>query len=192
MERHKIIDLLADRETATLQKWLEEHPSVQIVSRDRYTNYSNAVGWQKKGMPIKSMARELGMSRNTVKKYLHLEEPPFRRSIGKAGLGLFDAYIRRRIKEQPRIKPIQLYEEIKQRGYKGARSTAYEHLHRYVHRPPGSAFTRLPDLFYVPSKVAFLLLRKPQRSNSKERRLVSSLCTRCPEIKTAWQGSSKK
>ena len=43
LEQHKIIDLLKDRETATLQKWLEEHPGVQIVSRDRYTNYSNAI-----------------------------------------------------------------------------------------------------------------------------------------------------
>lgn len=266
LERHKIIDLLADRETATLQKWLEEHPGVQIVSRDRYTNYSNAIvtalpgctqvvdrwhllknmceglqklvernhqhvkyvrrkeikrlqkqsssqwlrslkkkpskctanytrrwqqlrqikRWQKKGMPIRSMAWQLGMSRNTVKKYLHLREPPFRRSIGQAGLSLFDAYIRRRIREQPHIKLIQLYGEIKQRGYKGAQSTAYEHLHRYVHRPPGSTVPRLPDLFYVPSKVAFLLLRKPAQLNSKERRLVSSLCAQCPEIKIAY------
>jgi transposase len=41
--QHQIIGLLKDRETTTLQKWLEEHPGVQIVSRDRYANYSNAI-----------------------------------------------------------------------------------------------------------------------------------------------------
>jgi transposase len=43
LEQHKIVDLLRDRETATLQRWLEQHPGVQVVSRDRYTNYANAI-----------------------------------------------------------------------------------------------------------------------------------------------------
>jgi transposase len=43
LERHKIIDLLRDWKTATLQQWLEEHPGVQLVSRDRCTNYANAI-----------------------------------------------------------------------------------------------------------------------------------------------------
>jgi transposase len=43
LEHHKIIDLLNDRETNTLQKWLEQHPGVEVVSRDRYSNYSNAI-----------------------------------------------------------------------------------------------------------------------------------------------------
>jgi transposase len=38
LEAHKIIDVLQDRESSTLQKWLEEHPGAQILSRDRYTN----------------------------------------------------------------------------------------------------------------------------------------------------------
>src|SRR5207248_5773614 len=35
LQTHKIIDLLADREAESVQKWLAKHPEVEIVSRDR-------------------------------------------------------------------------------------------------------------------------------------------------------------
>ena len=40
LEQHKIIDLLPDREAATLQAWLQRHPEVQVVSRDRSITYA--------------------------------------------------------------------------------------------------------------------------------------------------------
>lgn len=266
LEHHKIIDLLKDRETATLQHWLEEHPGVEIVSRDRYTNYSNAITgalpharqvvdrWHllknlceglhkivernhqhlkyarrkeiqqlqkatkapllrkhkraaakritlyerrkyqlrqikvqyQKGVPIQVMARELGMSRNTVKKYLHLKEPPCRRTFLQVNIALFDAYIRKRLKEQPTIQLQLLYKEIKQRGYNGCRSTAYEYFHQYVSRIPQRRVPRLPDIFYVPSKISFLLIRKQQQLTDGEQKLINALCCQCPEIKTAY------
>jgi Transposase/Helix-turn-helix domain len=39
LETHKIVDLLADREAESVQKWLEAHPEVEIVSRDRGGTY---------------------------------------------------------------------------------------------------------------------------------------------------------
>jgi transposase len=256
LEQHKIVDLLADRETKTLQKWLEEHPGVEIVSRDRYTNYSNAITaalprctqvadrwhllknlgadlkklvernhqhikyarkkeikrlrkqshfrwlrkqkevsskltenyarrWQQfqeikklqvKGVPILAMARTLGMSRNTVKKYLHLQEPPRRKSFLQVNIAAFDAYIRRRIKQEPDVQLMKLFREIKERGYNGGRISAFVHLHEYINRASGFKPPRLPDIFYVPSKISFLLLRKPEQLNSKEQTLATDLC----------------
>ncbi|UIJ32233.1 ISL3 family transposase [Cereibacter azotoformans] len=43
LERRKVIDLLPDREPATVEAWLAEHPSVEIVSRDRGGGYGLAV-----------------------------------------------------------------------------------------------------------------------------------------------------
>ena len=38
---HAIIDLLPDREAATVQKWLEEHEEIELVSRDRGGAYAD-------------------------------------------------------------------------------------------------------------------------------------------------------
>jgi transposase len=43
LERHRVIDLLADREAATLAAWLKQHPGIEIVSRDRSPTYTSGV-----------------------------------------------------------------------------------------------------------------------------------------------------
>jgi transposase len=48
LERHRPIDLLPDREAATVMAWLKAHPEIDLVSRDRASVYGQAV---KKGAP---------------------------------------------------------------------------------------------------------------------------------------------
>src|SRR5215218_4206156 len=48
LERHRVIDLLADRESATLAAWLKAHPGVEVVSRDRSPTYAAGIN---KGAP---------------------------------------------------------------------------------------------------------------------------------------------
>jgi transposase len=45
---HEIIDLLPDRETETAQSWMETHPEIDLVSRDRAGDYAAAA---RKGAP---------------------------------------------------------------------------------------------------------------------------------------------
>lgn len=43
LERRQIIDLLPDRAPATVEAWLRERPSIEIVARDRNGGYGGAV-----------------------------------------------------------------------------------------------------------------------------------------------------
>lgn len=42
LERRQVIDLLPDREPATVEAWLRAHPDIQIVARDRNGGYGGA------------------------------------------------------------------------------------------------------------------------------------------------------
>ena len=44
LERHRVIDLLADRTADTLVAWLGGHPHITIVARDRSTEYARGIG----------------------------------------------------------------------------------------------------------------------------------------------------
>jgi hypothetical protein len=41
LERHRVIDLLADREGSTLEGWLKSHPEVELITRDRAMAYAD-------------------------------------------------------------------------------------------------------------------------------------------------------
>jgi len=43
LERRKVIDLLPDREAESIEKWLKDHPGVEIITRDRFANFANGV-----------------------------------------------------------------------------------------------------------------------------------------------------
>lgn len=42
LERGDIIDLLPDRDAATVKKWFADHPGIELISRDRSSSYAQA------------------------------------------------------------------------------------------------------------------------------------------------------
>jgi transposase len=42
LERGDVIELLPDRDATTVKKWLEDHPEVELISRDRSSTYAQA------------------------------------------------------------------------------------------------------------------------------------------------------
>src|SRR5205807_8477405 len=39
---HQVIDLLPDRSSETVKVWLQGHPEIDVISRDRASNYAEA------------------------------------------------------------------------------------------------------------------------------------------------------
>jgi len=42
LERSEVVDLLPDRNAETVKSWLNEHPGIELISRDRASSYSHA------------------------------------------------------------------------------------------------------------------------------------------------------
>jgi transposase len=42
LERHEVVDVIHDRSAKTMTAWLEQHPTIEIVSRDRCGLYAQA------------------------------------------------------------------------------------------------------------------------------------------------------
>ena len=43
LERHAVLDLLPDRSAATASAWMQQHPEIELVSRDRSPEFATAV-----------------------------------------------------------------------------------------------------------------------------------------------------
>jgi transposase len=43
LEQHRVVDLLSDRSSETLAAWLEAHPGIKIISRDRAREYIKGI-----------------------------------------------------------------------------------------------------------------------------------------------------
>lgn len=43
LEHHRVVDLLPDREVDTVAAWLQQHPSIELVSRDRSREFARAI-----------------------------------------------------------------------------------------------------------------------------------------------------
>lgn len=43
LERRSVIDILDDRSVESAAKWLRDHPSIEVVSRDRCGLYAQAI-----------------------------------------------------------------------------------------------------------------------------------------------------
>ena len=81
LDTHDIIDLLPDREAKSVQQWLEGHPEVVLVSRDRAEAYADAAAW---GAPLAQqvadrwhLCKNLGdaIEKFLIRAHIHLPEP---------------------------------------------------------------------------------------------------------------------
>jgi transposase len=77
LERHQVVDVLADRSAATTASWFRQHPNVEVVSRDRAGLYAEAA---REGAPQARQVADrfhlLQNFRETVERQLGRYEAP--------------------------------------------------------------------------------------------------------------------
>ena len=267
LHEHTVVELLPDRETATLQNWLRNHPEINIVTRDRFSRYALAVStslpdaiqvtdrWhllknmgdamkrllerkrqqiitlqaeqaiqvledepqyspspkprqQEKisprqqllqrvkemyatGKGTKTIARTLGISRNTVKKYIHLHEPPQKKGTRTTNLISFSEYLQTRINQDAYVESLQLFQEIKAMGYNGGRTILYSYLKKYGKQRNRTRLAKLPAVSWTTAKMKVLLCKSEHQLQEKDLQLVKDICSKSPEIDRARQLAGK-
>ncbi len=272
LDTHAIIDLLPDREAATVQHWLETHEEVDIVSRDRggayadgatqgapqaqqcadrwhlcsnlgeaverflirthtqlpepqptetaqpaeagasppLSSYSATPAQQGRtqgrllrkwklyqrvkelhaaGMSLRKIGEELGLARNTVRKYFR--EPPesprptpraFRASL----LDPYDDYLLERLSQGCR-NAAQLFREIQDQGFSGSLSITKAYV-RYLQssthdgKAPRTRTQRAEAI--SPRELRWLLTHKREKLDQEDQARLDQLLTVSTEVQT--------
>jgi transposase len=98
--------------------------------------------WHRQGMSVSAIARQSGLDRKTVRKYIHrgLEAPAYGpRKPRQTILDPFTGYLRERVSAFPGLTGSRLFREIKERGYAGGYTAVTDFL-REIRPGPASSF----------------------------------------------------
>jgi len=168
--------------TTTPEKSADPQPSV-FEARFIQAKQLAAEGYSRR-----SLARQLGMSRNTVKRYMTMQTfhyGPRRRR--PTMLDSYIPYIEKRWDEGCHNSRI-LWEELQQRGFSGSYGTVRCFVQRYRKELPTmtAASVVTPHPIWSPHQTAWLLFREPATLAFDESAFVSALCATVSEIAIAY------
>ena len=131
-----------------------------------------------KGVSKRAIARELGISRNTVKKYVHLEEcpsyPKVKKKANKLGPYLDEL---QKLWEQGVNNGAQLYERVKELGFSGVQRTIERWASRQKKNGAPKEQNPTPEkvIPWSPRRGAWLLTKQESELDSDEQKLLQEL-----------------
>lgn len=154
----------------------------------RQARYEEVARLHREGMPIRRIARRLGMARNAVRRWLRAGEAPvYRRAPGASALDRHLGYVERRWAEGCH-NSAQLWRELRDQGFNGG----YDIVRRWAIRRRGldaAGIDRQSPLpsWRVPSsrRAARLLTTPAEELTEADRQFVDTLTALAPEIRAA-------
>ena len=274
LEAGRPVDLLPDRSAASLAGWLKQHPGVEVIVRDRSTEYARGatIGapdsvqvvdrWHvlrnvreaaerllerhrqdlrqvhataqptrsrrrspaeearraavrrraadfhaevqrlaADGETISGIARQLGVTRTMVRRYLFADAPPEREHARRRSrLDPHEPYLRRRWAEGCR-NALLLWREVRERGYAGTSRQVSRWAEERRERDPSAPRMGRPPLTPEPPgagperrsarrpsvpQLAWLLVRDPGGLDDDDLALLGRLQAACPPAATAY------
>jgi transposase len=165
LEKRRVIDLLADREAATLAAWLKHHPGVEVVSRDRSPTYASGIY---EGAPAAVQVADrfhlLLNVREAVEKVMMRQN--------------------RLLRSHSLAAPVSTAPTEENDAYAGCRLRLQPHLQRpkRVRQRRASPRLRLPS-----ARAAAWMLLRPEELTDEDKKTVELLCRLSPEVRQAQQ-----
>ncbi|MGA9994458.1 MAG: ISL3 family transposase [Pyrinomonadaceae bacterium] len=164
LEQHQPIDLLPDREAATLAAWLTAHPGIEIVSRDRSQAYAAGINeGAPRALQVADRFHLLMNVREVLKKFLLRQQ--------------------RQLRCQTMVVKLKTKSVVEGDCYEQCRLRLLPHLQRSKHlqrRNRDAPQAPLPS----PRQAAWMLLR-PEQLKAEEKKVVDDLCQFFPEVRSA-------
>lgn len=167
----------------------------------RYERYQAVVELHQQGFGGRAIARETGLSRNTIRRYLEagsfLEQSPRRKRPS-----LLDPYLPylRKLWEAGCQNAAQLYRELQQRNYRGSPTTLRALISDWRASSPTSArrtrgpkrTTPAPASRRLSSRQAsFLFIKRPEALSPTQQRSLEQICQSSDEMKYAYELSQQ-
>jgi transposase len=165
LEKRRVIDLLADREAATLAAWLKAHPGVEVVTRDRSPTYTSGIYEGAPGaVQVADRFHLLMNVREAVEKVMMRQN--------------------RLLRSHSLAAPATTAPTQENDAYAGCRLRLQPHLQRPKRVRRRRASPRLP----LPSaREAAWMLFRPEELTDEEKKTVELLCRLSPEVRQAQQ-----
>lgn len=193
-------DIPIDTETALACLTAAERK--KKISRDkRVTRYEEVMALHQEGLGQRAIARQLGLSRNTVQRYVcspgfpERAEGTGRRAKGTCKLEPYLPYLREQW-DAGIHNCSRLFELVKARGYTGCQSGLRKRLsewraelpaRRWRGNPPKPRhFAQRSQRRLSSRSASFLLILPAEKLTAKQHQQLESICQASPELSTAY------
>jgi len=157
----------------------------------RMARYEAVVALHATGMSIRAIARQTGLAKHTVQRFVHAEGFPERapRAPRPPMLTPFLAYLRTRW-EAGCHNAQRLWQEIRAQGYTGGRTVVAAYLRTWRVRPAAAGHSPAtqrtpagaPAVSRAPRQVCWLLLRPLEQLSDDEQAYLTRLYHCCPQV----------
>jgi transposase len=177
--------------------WLPERtarrsqPSEDLPSayqQDRLARYQQMIQLHEQGMTQAAIAQQIGVSLNTVRRWLLSGCPETARGPYVSRLDSYLPYIFQRW-AQGCHNIAQLFQELQARGYRGSYASVRDNIVRRLQfngrKTPVNASSKTPPL-PTPRQAAFLFLRCPEKLRVEEQETLVNLCQITMEVNLAY------
>jgi len=178
--------------------WLPErtarraHTSEDLPSpyqQDRLARYQQLIQLHEHGMTQGAIAQQIGVSLNTVRRWLVSGCPATARGPYVSRLDPYLPYLFQRW-AQGCQNIAQLLRELEARGYRGSYASVHDNLVRRLQfdgrKTPPNASSKTPPL-PTPRQAAFLFLRCPEKLRVAEQETLVNLCQINLEVNLAYE-----